>query len=121
MSPAEHEVVEKMQQTAAVSRTGTKVDRFSIILLFKAENVAELSKCYRDLQNLTQNPMFKIEQTRQIETRDVLPLTSDYAKLNTDLARHHRCKEELSAQAKGEDLIGNSLEGFTVVRRPLQF
>lgn len=60
-----------------------------------------------------------MEQTRQIETRAVLPLISHYAKLDTDLARHYRCKEELSTQAKGEDLIGDSLEGFTVVRRPL--
>lgn len=46
---------------------------------------------------------------------------SHYAKLDTDLARHYRCKEELSTQAKGEDFIGDSLEGFTVVHRPLQF
>lgn len=49
------------------------------------------------------------------------PWISNYAKLATDLACHYGCKEELSTQAKGVDLTGNSLEGFTVVCRPFQF
>lgn len=40
--------------------------------------------------------------------------------LDTDLARHYRCKEEASAQAKRVDLTGNGLDGFAIVRRPPQ-
>lgn len=45
----------------------------------------------------------------------------DYDQLNTDLARHYRCKEEASTQTEGVDLGGDSLDGFTIVCCPLQF
>lgn len=45
----------------------------------------------------------------------------DYAKLNTDLSCHYRSKEEASTQTEGVNLVGYSLERFSVVRRPLQF
>lgn len=38
----------------------------------------------------------------------------------TDLASHDRSKEETSALAEGVDFTGDSLDGFTKVRRPLQ-
>lgn len=41
--------------------------------------------------------------------------------LFTDLASHYRSKEETPAQAEGVDLVGDSLDGFTEVCRPLEF